>query len=149
MKNETHLLTYNGVTKTLAMWGRETGVPYGTLFSRKAQGLSDREILHGKANPVDPILTIGSWDYPLSFWSRVFKSKPTEIKMRLKKGMSHEHAVFGPPNRKPVKDTSIQIGNRAERPAWWAMRTGQRPTAVARRLAAGMSPVDAVFHSDD
>ena len=148
MKNETHLLTYNGRTMTLAMWSRETGIPYSTLYARKSQGLSDREVLHGKVNPVDPPITIGSWTYPLSVWCRWFKVKPTEAKVRLKKRLPHEHVIFGEPNHKPHKDIYIAIGNRVERAAWWSIRTGQRPAAVARRLAAGASPVDAVFHSD-
>ncbi len=148
MQNDTHLLTYNGKTMTLAMWSREIELSYQKLYARKTQGLSDREVLEGKANPVDPLLTIGNWTYPMSFWTRVFRVKPTEAKVRLKKGLPHEHVIFGVPNRKPVKDTYLQIGNRAERAAWWSIRTGQRPAAVARRLAAGASPVDAVFHSE-
>lgn len=47
-KRTNVLVTVNGITKTIAEWGRETGQPSSRLYARKARGWGDEEIVYGK-----------------------------------------------------------------------------------------------------
>lgn len=49
-KTDTHYLTYNNETKSIAEWSIETGIPYNTLRGRVRRGWSDEKSI---TTPVD------------------------------------------------------------------------------------------------
>ena len=47
-KSTNVYLTYNGETKIIADWAKEVDVPQSTLYRRKQDGWSDREVIEGR-----------------------------------------------------------------------------------------------------
>ncbi len=142
-------ITYQGETLFLSEWSKRLKIPYHTLHSRVTRGYSDEEVIVGKHNEADPLLVVGNWARPLSFWSRIFRVKPTIMRERLKRRLPHEHVVFGKPKSKPIKPVYLRVGDVAKTCGWWSARTDQRATAIERRIRDGLCPVDAIFHSDN
>ncbi|QDT11298.1 hypothetical protein [Planctomycetes bacterium K23_9] len=141
-------VTHEGETLFLADWSERLKISYHTLYGRLIRGYTDSEIILGKHNEADPLIILGAWKRPMSWWSRVFRVKPTLMRERLKRGLQHEFVVFGKPRSKPVKPVYLRVGDVAKTCGWWSLRTSQRATTIERRIKDGLCPVDAIFAVD-
>lgn len=86
------MITYKGVSKTLAGWSRETGISYGTLYNRLKNGQSIEDALE---NPIKSsfLITYKGITKSLVDWSREKGIPPRTVRYRLQRGWSVEKAL--------------------------------------------------------
>jgi hypothetical protein len=101
-KRSSLLITHDGVTKILAEWAKERGIPPAALYRRHDYGWTSAQMLgfeprpdprKGKRPPAERLLTHEGLIMSLSAWARRGGLTPAMIHARLRKGWSVAEAV--------------------------------------------------------
>lgn len=95
-RSDSHRLTLNGETKTVAEWVESTGFSLATLQGRIREGWSDERILTEPAREraSNRVLTIGGISKPLADWCRERGVSARTVRHRIaKQGLTPEQAL--------------------------------------------------------
>ena len=101
-KSSTKLLTFRGSTKTIAQWAKETGIGFGTLWSRiekhrwsVERALSEVPIRHGSSR----LVTCQGKSLTVREWAKITGTNHKTMSSRIHMGWSDEDVVLGRTNR--------------------------------------------------
>lgn len=96
-RTDNHLITIDGVTKTLMEWSREYGISYPTLKSRTDRGITGRDLLapaDKKMNPKNAqVITVNGETYTFLQLSREVGISTTTLRKRYNQGKRDDELI--------------------------------------------------------
>lgn len=141
-KRNSHFITHNGQTKTLAEWAKDLNIPYTALISRinKHKWPLDKALTKRVAKPAKERLV--KWrgkTYNISTWSKITGIGETTLQYRLKAGFSVEDLFKKPsPRRKQrFKDHHIEWNNEKLLISEWAKKLNINYGTLISRFKMG------------
>lgn len=104
-RTDSHYITFNGETKTIADWARDLGISKNTIFTRLRNGWSEQEAISKPINKrySGALLEYNGKSQSVSAWARELDITPQSLFFRLEKGWSIEKALTTPGRRKRPK----------------------------------------------
>jgi hypothetical protein len=93
-RTTNRLVTIDGVTKTLADWSEEHGLPKHMLRQRVEAGWPEKDLLLPKGATQEVMLTIGDRTMNLSAWAKEAGISKTAFNNRLKRGWPLEKCLL-------------------------------------------------------
>jgi hypothetical protein len=137
-RRSSHLVTFNGETKTMAEWADATGLSQHLVERRlNAQSWTpERTFSAAIGRNRGRLITLGSETHTLVEWSKITGFSQRTITTRLdEKGWSVERALSVPVGRYERFDkTSITLGTETHTIQEWAEITGIQATVIVKRI---------------
>ena len=99
-----HLITIDGVTKTIAQWAKTMDISPLTICNRLQNNWTpEKSCLHPVRPHREDIITVNGIPKTTKQWAKTMNIRPGLITQRLLRGWSPEAAVFTPLNKKSPK----------------------------------------------
>ena len=143
-RTSNHLLTIGCVTKTLAEWSEEHGLPPGMLRQRVAANWPEKDLLLPKGATQDVMLTIDGRTMNMSDWAREAGISKQVLWRRIDRGWPREKWLIP---TGATQDNLLTVGKRTMNLAAWSRETGIKASTISKRIREGWPPEKCIEHS--
>lgn len=141
-KSSSTLLTFQGKTQSLALWGREVGIPATAITRRLSLGWSVERTLTEPSAGLGQVLIEFRGERMLKWhFAALIGMASHNVYLRFNQGMSAEEIAAA-----HVRDRlMVTIGSETLTVAEWGRRSGIDRRLIKYRIKKGWEPHDAVF----
>jgi hypothetical protein len=101
-KRNSHFVTYNGKTQTIADWSKETGIPFKKLQERLAKDWELSRVFSNENFSIRHNLTLGNETMCVADWATRYGINESTIRRRLRLGWSVSDAITTPVEKMKV-----------------------------------------------